>query len=129
MWGLNIHPYLRARSYYRRQQSCGLPGVLLQVVDSVAVETLGAAGGDKVEALQQRLEFLRREEEAIRAELQRAEAASRAAALAEAAMKQAIHKVGPALSTTTNTTNNTSSSSFSSSAATHEGCHAHLAAQ
>uniref|UniRef100_A0A7S0S1J7 Mitochondrial proton/calcium exchanger protein n=1 Tax=Chlamydomonas leiostraca TaxID=1034604 RepID=A0A7S0S1J7_9CHLO len=59
-----------------------------EVVETVAAE-VGGPSQDSVKALQQKLDFLRREEEAIRAELQRAEAAARAAAAAEAAVKVA----------------------------------------
>lgn len=44
----------------------------------VAPVQVGGPGSDSVHALQQRLDFLRREEEAIRAELARAEEAARA---------------------------------------------------
>ncbi|KAJ9528467.1 hypothetical protein QJQ45_020357 [Haematococcus lacustris] len=53
-----------------------------EVVDVVSEEQLGGSG---VEALQKRLDFLKREEEAIRAELERTAAAERAAAAAAAA--------------------------------------------
>jgi hypothetical protein len=62
----------------------------------MAIEAGGVAGGgavDKVGELQARLEFLKREEEAIRQELERAATAEKAAALAEAAMRQAIQQV------------------------------------
>lgn len=80
--------------YEKLKETLGvIPG---EVVDSVTVEKLGGVGG--VEALQQRLEFLVREEEAIRAEIRRTEEASKAAADAEAAMKRAIQDGKVALS-------------------------------
>lgn len=48
-----------------------------------AAPQVGGRPQDSVKALQQKLDFLRREEEAIRAELERAEEAAKAAAAAE----------------------------------------------
>jgi len=58
-----------------------------QAVDSVAAEQGTAKEGDPTRALQQKLEFLKREEAAIRAELARSEETERAAARGAAARK------------------------------------------
>eukprot|EP00983_Pelagomonas_calceolata_P049580 1141573-Pelagomonas_calceolata.AAC.4 len=61
--------------------------LLLQAVDSVAAEQGVVKAVDPTKALQQKLEFLKREEAAIRAELARSEEAEKAAAKSAAAKK------------------------------------------
>lgn len=58
-----------------------------QAVDTVAAEQGATKDVDPTKALQQKLEFLKREEAAIRAELSRSDEAEKAAAQAAAAKK------------------------------------------
>lgn len=65
-----------------------------QAVDTVAAEQGATKDVDPTKALQQKLEFLKREEAAIRAELSRSDEAEKAAAQAAAAKKLVKVRVG-----------------------------------